>query len=49
MAVIAVYAAGLTYEEAARATGTPLGTLKRQLRDGLAQLRDALGEHLDGR
>ena len=48
-AVIAVYAVGLTYEEAARATGTPLGTLKRRLRDGLAQLRDALGERLDGR
>ena len=41
-AVTAVYVGGLTYEEAARATGIPLGTLKRYLRDGLAQLRDEL-------
>src|SRR5262249_35447976 len=46
-AVIAVYAAALTYEEAARATGTPLGPLKRQLRDGLAQLRGELGSRFD--
>src|SRR5262249_13175931 len=39
-AVMAVYVAGFTYEEAARACGIPLGTLKRHLRDGLAQLRE---------
>ncbi len=48
-AVTAVYVGGLTYEEAARATGIPLGTLKRYLRDGLAQLRAELSDLLDGR
>ena len=38
-----VYLAGETYEEASRATGIPLGTLKRRLRDGLQLLREALG------
>ena len=38
-ALVAVYVDGQTYEEAARETGIPLGTLKRCLRDGLAQLR----------
>ena len=42
-AVLAVYVGGQTYEEAARDTGIPLGTLKRCLRDGLAQLRAELG------
>ncbi len=37
-----VYLAGETYEEASRATGVPLGTLKRRLREGLALLREAL-------
>ena len=46
-AVVAVYVAGLTYEEAARTSGTPLGTFKRYLRDGLAQLREELAERLD--
>lgn len=44
-ALLAVYVDGQTYEEAARETGIPLGTLKRCLRDGLAQLRAELGEH----
>ncbi len=48
-ALLAVYVGGLTYEEAVRATGIPLGTLKRYLRDGLAQLRDELLERLDGK
>jgi RNA polymerase sigma-70 factor (ECF subfamily) len=48
-AVTAVYVGGLTYEEAARTTGIPLGTLKRYLRDGLAQLRDELSDRLEGR
>ena len=47
--VTAVYVGGLTYEEAARATGIPLGTLKRYLRDGLAQLRDDLSAVLERR
>ena len=47
-AVTAVYVGGLTYDEAALATGIPLGTLKRYLRDGLAQLRDELADLLDG-
>ena len=41
-ALVAVYVDGRTYEEAARETGIPLGTLKRCLRDGLAQLREEL-------
>ncbi len=45
--VVAVYGAGQTYEEAALANGIPLGTLKRYLRDGLAELREALREHRD--
>jgi RNA polymerase sigma-70 factor, ECF subfamily len=45
--VLAVYGAGQTYEEAAQASGVPLGTLKRYLRDGLAQLREALTESRD--
>jgi RNA polymerase sigma-70 factor (ECF subfamily) len=48
-AVTAVYVGGMTYEEAARATGIPLGTLKRYLRDGLAQLREELGDRLEER
>jgi RNA polymerase sigma factor (sigma-70 family) len=41
-AILAVYAEGMTYEEAAEATGLPLGTLKRHLREGLGTLRRAL-------
>jgi RNA polymerase sigma-70 factor (ECF subfamily) len=41
-AVTAVYLEGKSYEEAARDTGIPLGSLKRYLRDGLAQLRSEL-------
>ena len=43
-ALVAVYIDGRTYEEAALETGIPLGTLKRCLRDGLAQLRAEIGE-----
>lgn len=42
-AVVAVHVRGQTYDEAAAATGIPLGSLKRHLRDGLAALRTALG------
>jgi len=41
-AVEEVHVRGRTYEEAARHTGIPLGTLKRALREGLARLRDVL-------
>jgi RNA polymerase sigma-70 factor (ECF subfamily) len=46
-ALLAVYVAGHTYEEAAQTTGIPLGTLKRCLRDGLAELRAALRDELE--
>jgi RNA polymerase sigma-70 factor (ECF subfamily) len=46
-AVRGVYLEGKTYEQASRDSGIPLGTLKRYLRDGLAQLRVDLHEHLD--
>jgi RNA polymerase sigma-70 factor (ECF subfamily) len=42
-AVTAVYIRGETYDEAAATTGTPLGTLKRQLREGVRRLRGELG------
>jgi RNA polymerase sigma-70 factor (ECF subfamily) len=38
-----VYAEGKTYQEVSDATGIPLGTMKRRLRDGLATLRRRLG------
>jgi RNA polymerase sigma-70 factor (ECF subfamily) len=41
-ALMAVYGEGMTYDEAARATGLPLGTLKGHLRSGTAFLRRAL-------
>jgi RNA polymerase sigma-70 factor (ECF subfamily) len=43
-AVVEVYMHGRTYDEAAAVTGIPLGSLKRHLREGLALLREALGE-----
>jgi len=45
--LMAVYGIGQTYEEAAQSSGIPLGTLKRYLRDGLAELRDSLAEPSD--
>ena len=47
-AVAAVHVEGRSYSEAAAATGIPLGSLKRHLRDGLARLRQALGARLEG-
>lgn len=41
-AVQAVYVEGMTYEEAAARTATPLGSLKRYLRLGVARLREQL-------
>ena len=43
-AVTWVYLRGHTYEEAAEATGIPLGTLKRSLRTALARLKEVLGD-----
>ncbi len=43
-ALVAVYVEGRTYDEAARDTGIPLGSLKRYLREGLATLHDELSE-----
>jgi RNA polymerase sigma-70 factor (ECF subfamily) len=40
--LIGVYGYGRTYEQVAQDTGTPLGTVKRHLREGLAQLRKGL-------
>ena len=37
--VYGVYGEGKTYEQVAEETGTPLGTVKRYLREGLAELR----------
>jgi len=38
-AVYAVYGQGLTYDEIAEETRTPRGTVRRQLREGMAALR----------
>jgi RNA polymerase sigma-70 factor (ECF subfamily) len=42
--LVGVYRQGQTYEEVARDTGIPLGTVKRRLREGLAELRRRLAE-----
>jgi RNA polymerase sigma-70 factor (ECF subfamily) len=47
-AVMAVYVEGRSYDEAATATGIPLGSLKRYLREGLAQLRIELSALVEG-
>ena len=44
LAVLEVHLRGRTYEEAAANTGIPLGSLKRALRAGLAQLREVLDD-----
>ena len=48
LAVLSVYLEGRTYDEAARHTEIPLGSLKRYLRDGLATLQAELSELRDG-
>ena len=47
LAVLGVHVQGKTYDQVAEETGIPLGSLKRYLRDGLAQLREDLAEFLD--
>ncbi|MBK7949096.1 MAG: sigma-70 family RNA polymerase sigma factor [Deltaproteobacteria bacterium] len=42
IAVVRVYAEGMTYDEAAEQTGIPLGSLKRYLRQGLAAIHESL-------
>lgn len=46
-AVVEVHLNGRTYDEAAAATGIPLGSLKRALKTGLAALREVLDESPD--
>lgn len=41
-AVVAVYVEGKTHQEAMQSTGIPVGSLRRYLREGLAELRAAL-------
>ncbi|HIL01583.1 MAG TPA: RNA polymerase sigma factor [Myxococcales bacterium] len=47
VAVLGVYLEGKTYNAVAEETGIPLGSLKRYLREGIAQLREELGDFLD--
>jgi len=47
VAVLAVYLEGKTYNAVAEETGIPLGSLKRYLREGIAQLREELGDFID--
>ena len=47
VAGLGVYLEGKTYNAVAEETGIPLGSLKRYLREGIAQLRQDLGDFLD--
>ena len=44
LAIHAVYIEGRTYEAAAAVTAIPLGSLKRYLKEGLAELRQYFSE-----
>ncbi len=46
--VLGVYGEGKTYQEMSDESGIPLGTLKRRLRQALAQLRERLEAGLEG-
>jgi RNA polymerase sigma-70 factor (ECF subfamily) len=41
--VTLAYYSGYTYQQVAELLGSPLGTIKTRMRDGLAKLRDCLG------
>ena len=47
IAVLGVYLEGKTYNVVAEESGIPLGSLKRYLREGLAQLREELADFID--
>ena len=47
VAVVGVHVQGKTYTQVSEESGIPLGSLKRYLRDGLAQLRDELAGFLE--
>ena len=47
-ALVLAYYGGYTQQEIARRTGTPLGTIKTRMRDGLLRLRAALEPDMQG-
>ena len=47
VAVVGVHVQGKTYTQVSEESGIPLGSLKRYLRDGLAQLREELAGFLE--
>ena len=47
VAVVGVHVQGKTYAQVSEESGIPLGSLKRYLRDGLAQLREGLAGFLE--
>ena len=44
LAIRAAFVGGFTYEELARHSGVPLGTMKSWIRRGLAKLRECLSD-----